>query len=245
MSDASSRPPRRVPGWVWVVVPMTISALLFGALAVAVRTSGDDDGSESISGPATDLPAVTDAVGVLLAASPATADIGAALGTRYGEATAGLAQITDPVEYAAQFDRLPAAEARAMGRTLGAMQTQLSPTDVGGARGSGDRAGDIVFALQLARAAIVAMDPGAAPRDQALAILPFSIQDLPGFDALADELINGDLSGLAVRVDDALSSAGASELVSSVANEISDRLQALPDPDLQAEFMAGYGAGTS
>ena len=33
---------RGLPGWVWVVVPMVVSALLFGALAVAVRGGGDE-----------------------------------------------------------------------------------------------------------------------------------------------------------------------------------------------------------
>jgi hypothetical protein len=37
---------RGAPGWLWVVVPMTLSALLIGGIAVAVR-GGGDDGEES------------------------------------------------------------------------------------------------------------------------------------------------------------------------------------------------------
>ncbi|MET0910614.1 MAG: hypothetical protein ABWZ99_14200, partial [Ilumatobacteraceae bacterium] len=142
-APSSSRSTRRrgVPGWVWVVVPMLVSGLLFGALAVAVRTSGEDEG-ESISGPAEELPAVVGAAEDLIGTVPAPATIAADLGTRYGEVTVGFARITDELDFAAAFDRLPDAEARLLGRTLGSIQAQLSPTEVGGARTSDDRAAD-------------------------------------------------------------------------------------------------------
>jgi hypothetical protein len=242
----TGRSPGRVPGWVFVVVPMTLSALVFGALAVAVR-GGDDGEGESISGPAEELPAVVGAAEELLGTVPPPASIAEQLGTRYGEVTRGFTEIEDDLDFAAEFDRLPDAEARLLGRTLGAIQAQLSPTDVGGAREAEDRAGDLVFALQLARSTIAAIDPEGTPREQALAILPFSVQDLTGFDDLAAEFVAGDLTALAGRIDGALSDAGASELVSSIANAISVRLPppaGVDDADLPTEFLTAYTAAT-
>ena len=43
-----------------------------------------------------------------------------------------LGEEADDLDFAARFDRLPDAEARLLGRTLGAIQTQLSPTEVDG-----------------------------------------------------------------------------------------------------------------
>ena len=234
---------RGVPGWVWVVVPMLVSGLLFGALAVAVRTSGGDDG-ESISGPAGELPAVVGAADDLLGTVPAPAVIAEELGRKYGEVTVGFTDVPDELDFAAAFDRLPDAEARLLGRTLGAIQSQLSPTEVGGARTADDRAADIVFALALARATVVAMDPDGTDRDRALAILPFSVQDLEGFDDLAAQFISGDLDALAARVDVALSDAGASEVVSSVANAVSARIPTA-DPVLGTEFMDAYSTASA
>ena len=245
-SSASAPPARRrrgVPGWVWVVVPMLVSGLLFGALAVAVRTSGDDEG-ESISGPAEELPAVVGAADDLIGTVPAPASIADELGRKYGEVTVGFAEVPDELDFAAAFDRLPDAEARLLGRTLGSIQAQLSPTEVGGARTGDDRAADIVFALALARATVVAMDPDGTDRDRALAILPFSVQDLTGFDDLATQFISGDLDALAARVDGALSDAGASEVVSSVANAVSARIPTDP-PVLGTEFLDAYGTAAA
>ena len=53
------------------------------------------------------------------------------------------------------------------------------------------RNADIVFALAMSRAMVQASLPDASPRDQALAVLPFSIQDLDGFDSLADHVRGG------------------------------------------------------
>ena len=233
---------RRAPGWLWVVVPMIASAVLVGAVAVAVR-SGDDDG-EAISGPAAQLPAVVDAAGMLLGTVPPADSIASELGERYAEVTLGLAEIEDDLEFAAEFDRLPDAEARLLGRTLGAIQAQLAPTQVDGSRTESDRTADVVFALQLARRAAQTIEPDATPRDQALAVLPFSVQDLTGFDDLAAEFATGDLTALAGRIDEALSDAGASELVSSVANLISERLPPADEVDLSAEFLAGYSTAS-
>lgn len=240
---APDRSPRRLPGWVWVVVPMLVSGLLFGALAVAVR-SDDDGDAESITGPAEELPAVLDAASELLATVPPPAAIADQLGARYGEVTVGFREVDDPLDFAAEFDRLPDAQARLLGRSLGAIQAQLAPTDVGGARNADDREGDIVFALQLARSAVVAIHPDETDREQALAILPFSVQDLDGFDEIAAQFASGDLTALAVRIDDALSDAGASELISSVANEISGHLPD-GDDDLPTEFLTAYTTATA
>ena len=98
---------------------MVVSALLFGALAVAVRGGGDDDG-ESIAGPAEELPAVVGAADELLGTVPPPASIAEELGTRYGEVTVGFGELEDELDFAAEFDRLPDAEARLLGRTLGA-----------------------------------------------------------------------------------------------------------------------------
>ena len=222
---------------------MVVSALIFGAIAVAVRGGGDDDDEDDISGPAQQLPAVVSAAQELLGTVPPDPTIADELGRAYGEAVLGFddfAESGDDLAFAEQFDRLPDAEARVLGRSLGAMQSQLSPTEVDGARGADDRAGDILFGLQLSRAAIQTMEPEATARQQALDVLPFSVQDLTGFDEIADMLAGGDLQALSARIDDALSDAGAAELVSSVANAISQRLPAVDGVDYATEFFDGY-----
>lgn len=227
MAD-EARPRAQLPGWVFVLVPMVLAALLVGGVAIAVR-SGGDHGGEDIDGPAASLPAV-----VAAAEQLGTSTDPVELGARYGEITRAFAEITDRVEFAASYDRLPDAEAALLGRTLGAIQGQLSPTDVGGARTEDDRADDLVFALALARGVVQAIEPDATPRDQALAVLPFSVQDIVGFDEVAELFATGDLGELTVRIDTGesgesgtrgvLSDAGAAEVVSSVAYLIGQRL---------------------
>lgn len=249
MSDPPARRP--LPGWVFVVVPMLLAALLVGGVAIAVR-SGDDEGGEDISGPAEELPAVVDA-----AAQLGTTTDPVELGARYGEIAAAFATITDDVDFAAQYDRLPDAEAALLGRTLGAIQGQLSPTAFGGAREEEDRAADLVFALGLARGVVQALEPDASARDQALAVLPFSVQDIVGFDEVAELLASGDLTELATRIDTGesgesgtrgvLSEAGAAEVISSVAFLIGQRLptgEQTPDEDddYATIFMDAYNA---
>jgi len=241
----TEQPVRRpVPGWLFVVVPMTVAALLVGGVAIAVRSS-DDGGAEDISGPAAELPAVIDAAEQLR-----TTPDPAALGAAYGEVVRGYSEITDELDFAAAFDRLPDAEAELLGRTLGAIQGQLSPAAIGGARDEDDRRPDIVYALALARGMIQALDPGAAARDQALAVLPFSVQDLVGFDEIAELFASGDLTTLATRIDTGesgesgergvLSDAGAAELISSVAFLIGQRLPATQDDDFATLFTDAY-----
>jgi hypothetical protein len=247
MTDGGSR--RQLPGWLFVVVPMVLAAVLVGGAAIAVR-SGDEDGSDEVSGPATGLPAVVDAADALLGSRPASADMAGALGRRYGDVTVGFTATPDPVDFAEQFDRLPDAEASALGRTLGAIQAELSPTAVGGSRDESERADDIVFALELARGTVQAIDPDASARDQALAVLPFAVQDLVGFDEIATTFATGDLAPLAARIDSGesgetgtrgvLSDAGAAEVISSVAFLLGQRIPA--DDDLSSMFMDAYNA---
>jgi hypothetical protein len=225
------------------VIPLVVSALVFGAIAVAVRSSGDDDGREQISGPAAQLPAVVTAVQDLLATVPPEPEVATALGTALGDVTLAYSQLDDQaaeLEFAEQFRRLPDAEARLLGRTLAAIQVQLSPTAVDGSRGADDRSADILFALQMARAMAKTLNPDGTHREQALELLPFSVQDLTGFDEIADLFASGDLSVLAARIDGALSEAGAAELVSSVANAVSDRLPG----DYNTQFLDANSAAS-
>ena len=189
------------PGGSGCVVPMTLSALIVGAIAVRrarrVRTRATVD---AISGPAAGLPAVVGG-GRGADRHGATGRLG---GHRAGQTATARSpspwrRSDDEVDFAAEFDRLPDAEARLAGRTFGEIQSELSPTAVDGSRGDADRAPDIVFALAMARAAVQATDPDASPRDQALAVLPFAVQDLVGFDEIADTFAAGDLAALGRR----------------------------------------------
>ncbi len=207
-----------VPMWVFVVVPMVLAAALVGGVAIAVRSSSDDGATgPKVSGPAAALPAVTDAAAALLDQQLARTAIAAGLGAAYGEVTVGLVTITDEVQFAQRFERLPNAEAKLLGRTLGAIQAQLTPKVTGGPRDPAERSGDIRFALALARSTVQTAKPDASARDQALAVLPFSVQDLPGFDALAAMFSGGDIAALAPKIDGALSESGAAEIVSTIA----------------------------
>jgi hypothetical protein len=236
---------RQLPGWLFVVVPMLLAALLVGGVSIAVRSSGDDDGAEDISGPAASLPAVTDAAEQLRTTTDAVV-----LGGQYGAITAAYADLASDLDFAADFDRLPDAEARLLGRTLGTIQNQLSPTAVGGARTDEDRSPDIVYALGMAHGMVQALDPALGPRDQALAVLPFAVQDLVGFDALAEQFATGDLTATAATIDatesgesgatGALTDAGAAELVSSIAFLIRQRLPSDGATDYAALFDEAY-----
>ena len=107
-----------------------------------------------------------------------------------------------------------------------------------------------MFALELARGAVQALEPDASPRDQALAVLPFAVQDLVGFDEIASVFATGDLNELAADIDSgesgesgargALSEAGAAEVVSSVAFLLRQRIPAADD--LSTLFTDAYNA---
>jgi hypothetical protein len=236
-----SRSRRGVPGWVFFVVPLILSAALVGGIAIAVRSNSDDaDSTPDLSGPAAELPAVTDAATQLLGTPPPADAVATDLGTAYGDVTVGLGTITDELQFAQRFERLPDAEAKLVGRTLGAIQAQLTPEGAGGSRRPDERNADILFALAMSRAMVQSTLPDATPRDQALAVLPFSIQDLEGFDALADTFAAGDLTALAQRVDPALTDAGAAELISSIAFLMGQKIPA--EGELGTTFNTAYQA---
>ena len=92
---------RRLPGWLWVVVPMALSALLVGGIAVAVRAAVDDDG-ESIAGPAGELPAVVGAAEELLGTVPPPTRSPPSSARRYGEVPSALGDVDDELAFAAE-----------------------------------------------------------------------------------------------------------------------------------------------
>jgi hypothetical protein len=240
-APSGERARRGVPTWVFVIVPMVLAAALVGGVAIAVRSSSEDGTTgPKVSGPATGLPAVTDAAQQLLDRQPGAATIADDLGTAYGEVTVGLTTIADEVQFAERFERLPDAEVKLVGRTLGAIQAQLTPKTTGGPREPADRTGDILFALDLARGTIQAAKPDASARDQALAVLPFSVQDLQGFDALAATFASGDMAAMAPKIDQAVSESGAAEIVSTIAFFIGQQLP--PGSPLGASFDSAYQA---
>ena len=93
-------------------------------------------------------------------------------------------------------------------------------------------------------------EPDASAREQALAVLPFAVQDLVGFDEIAETFATGDLATLATRIDTgesgetgqggALDGGRRRRADRSVANLVSERI---PEGELRDEFLAGYAAG--
>ena len=244
MSDVPepAEPPRRVavPGWVFAVVPFLLVGLLVAVVAIAVRSSDDDDAAGDVSGPAAELPAVTQAATELIGAVPPAAERAGALGARAGEIGAGLVAISDELEFAERFDRLPPAEAKLLGRSLGAIQRELSPSGIGGPRGDGDRHDDTVFALELVWAAAPILDPEADPAIQALNVLPAAVPLADDGDAIVAAVTAGDYEQAAELLDPVLSDAGAAEIVSGLAGDISDRVGALNDATRLREFQTAY-----
>ncbi len=193
-----------------------------------------------MSGPAAELPAVTEAATELIGSVPPAAERAGALGARAGEIGAGLVAISDELEFAERFDRLPPAEAKLLGRSLGAIQRELSPSGIGGPRGDGDRHDDTVFALELVWAAAPILDPDADPAIQALNVLPAAVPLADDGDAIVAAVIAGDYEQAAELLDPVLSDAGAAEIVSGLAGDISDRVGALNDATRLREFQTAY-----
>jgi hypothetical protein len=242
-SPETAERPRRVgpPGWVFAVVPFLLVGLLVAVVAIAARSSSDDDdAADDVAGPAAELPAVTAAASELIGSLPPAGQRAGALGARAGEIAAGLVTISDELEFAARFDRLPPAEAKLLGRSLGAIQRELSPSGIGGPRGDGDRHDDTVFALELVWAAAPILDPDADPSTQALNVLPAAVPLADDGDAIVAALIGGDYARAAELLDPVLSDAGAAEIVSGLAGDISDRVGALNDPARLREFQTAY-----
>ena len=234
--------PRRgvVPGWVFAVVPFLLVGLLVAVVAIAVRSSSDDDGAEDVSGPAAGLPAVTEAATELIGSVPPVGERAGALGARAGAIGAGLVAISDELEFAERFDRLPPAEAKLLGRSLGAIQRELSPSGIGGPRRDGDRHDDTVFALELVWAAAPILDPDADPAAQALNVLPAAVPLADDGDAIVAAVIGRDYEQAAELLGPVLSEAGAAEIVSGLAGDISDRVGALNDATRLREFQTAY-----
>jgi len=227
-----------VPTWVFVVVPAVVVGLLVGIVAVAARSGSDDDGPERLGGPAAELPAVAEAVASLLGNTP-DSEVAGALGQRAGEIAIGLVEVNDDIEFVEQFDRLPDDEARLLGRSLGSIQRELSPSGIGGPRGGDDRGADTVFALELVWAAAQVLDPAADPTVQAFNVLPASVPLAENGDDIAAAVVAGDMVRADELLQPVLSEAGAAEVVSGLAGDISDRLGERND-DRLAEFQDAY-----
>ncbi len=222
-----------VPTWVFVVVPAVVVALVVGVVAVAARSDGGE-GRERLTAAAAELPSVVDAS----AALDADAEAGA-VGRRAGEIAAGLVEINDELAFAEQFDRLPDDEARLLGRSLGSVQRELSPGAIGGPRGDDDRNPDTVFALELVWAAAQVLDPAAAPTVQALNVLPAAVPLAETGEPIAAAVVAEDMARAAELLSPVLSEAGAAEVMSGLAGDISDRLGERND-DRLSEFQEAY-----
>ena len=223
--------------WVFVVVPALVVGVFVAVVALAVRPTDDD--RPTIDGPAAELPAVTDAMAALLTTSPPAAERAAAIGARAGAVGHGLVTIGDELDFAAEFDRLPDAEASRLGQLVGAIQRELSPAALGGPRGDGDRRADTVFALQLISAAAPLLDPDADAATQALNVLPAAVPLADDGEAIVAAVTAGDMDQAADLLEPVLSEAGAAELISGLAGDLSDRLGGRND-DRLAEFQQAY-----
>lgn len=244
MTDEGPGPQRRGRArgggtWVFVVGPALIVGLIVAAVAIATRPA-DDDGAERLGGPAAELPAVVEAAAALFGAAPPPAERAEAIGRRTGEIGLGLVEIDDETDFAARFDRLPPAEAKLLGQLLGAIQRELSPTAIGGPRGDGDRSDDMAFAVELVWAAAPVLDAAAPPEQQALNVLPASVPLADDGDAIVAAVVAADYAGAAALLDPVLSEAGAAEIVSGLAGDISDRVGQRNDDVRLREFQDAY-----
>lgn len=226
MSDEAepvrTKPPRSGCSWVFVLIPALVVAAIVATVGIATRSGQDDDGR--IGGPAAELPAVSEALTTLVGDVPEVEARAATLGERVGAIGVGLVEIDDELEFAAQFDRLPEAEAEALGESLGAVQRELSPEQLGGPRRGGDRVDDMAFALEVIWTAAPVLDPDAAPEIQALNVLPAAVPLEDNGDEIVAAVVAGDMGAAAELLDPVLSEAGAAELISGLAGDISDRV---------------------
>ena len=227
-----------VPTWVFVLVPGLVVALIVGAVAVSVRSGDDEGGTERLDGPAAALPAVAEASTELLGSVP-DSGVAGALGGRAGEIAVGLVELNDEREFIAEFDRLPDDEARLLGRTLGSIQREVSPSGIGGPRGGDDRELDTVFALELVWTAAGVLDATASPTHQAFNVLPAAVPLADNGEEIAAAVVAEDFERAAELLGPVLSEAGAAEVVSGLAGDISDRLGERNDDRLE-EFREAY-----
>ena len=238
----SARPRRGVPGWLFFVVPLVLSAALVGGISIAVRSNSDKgDSTPDLSGPAAELPAVTDAATQLLGTPPPPTAAPPRSARRTATSPSGSARSPIESQFAEQFERLPDAESKLVGRTLGAIQAELTPEGAGGGRkadraqrrhpvrlgdvpgdGAGDAPGRVAARSGAGGAAV--LDPG------------------PRRLRLAGRHVRDRRPGCARRrsVDPALSDAGAAELISSIAFLMGQKIPA--DGDLGKTFNTAYQA---
>ncbi|MFV0306162.1 MAG: hypothetical protein ACK5OX_00275 [Desertimonas sp.] len=240
VAPVRAKPPRSGCSWVFVVIPAFVVATIVIIVGAAARSGQDDDRPGArIPGPAAELPAVSEALTTLVGEVPTIDRRAATLGERAGVIAVGLVEIDDEVEFAAQFDRLPDPEAEALGEALGAVQRELSPEQLGGPRRGGDRVDDMAFALAVIWAAAPVLDPAATPETQALNVLPASVPLADDGDGIVAAVIAGDMATAAELLDPVLSEAGAAELISGLAGDISDRVGD-EDRDRLAAFQEAY-----
>jgi hypothetical protein len=226
---------------VFAVVPALVVGLLVAVVAIAVRSdNSDDQGEEGVDRPAPELPAVVEAAEQLIGRVPPADERASAVGARAGEIAVGLVEISDELDFAERFDRLPPAEAEALGESLGAIQRQLSPGAVGGPRGEDDRRPDTLFALELVWAAAPVLDPEADPLTQAYNVLPASVPLADNGDDIAAAVGAGDFELAADLLEPVLSEAGAAEIISGLAGDISDRVGALNTDTRLRAFQDAY-----
>jgi hypothetical protein len=224
----------------FAVIPALVVGLLVAVVAIGARSGSSDDDDEDLDGPAAELPAVVEAARQLVGSVPPIEERAAAIGARAGDIAVGLVEVSDELDFAEQFDRLPPAEAKLLGRSLGAIQRELSPGDVGGPRDESDRRADTAFALALVWAAAPVLDPGADPVDQAYNVLPASVPLVAAGDDIAAAVAAGDFDQAAELLEPVLSETGAAEIVSGLAGEISDRVGARNDDVRLREFQKAY-----
>lgn len=233
----------RVPGWVFFVVPLLLVGGIVGAIAVAARSDTDEGGVEPISGPAADLPSVAAALDELAPAPDEPADVddpATLIGLRVGAFGTGLVEVGDRNEFTREYGLLPDDGAEELGEALGALQRELSPTALGGPRGGDERHGDTVFALRLVWPAAQALDPSASPEQQALNVLPAAVPLADTGDEIVAAVVAGDMETAAELLEPVLSDAGAAEVVSGLAGDLSDRLGNRNEPDRLEAFQEAY-----
>lgn len=246
MSEPPTSPPsasggRRGRGcgtWAFVVVPALVVGLLVLVVALAARPDGDD--TPRLSGPAAELPAVIEATTTLLGADPGRDGRADALGERIGTIGRALAEENDETAFVAEFDRFPPDEAKLIGRLLGSIQRELSPSSVGGPRAGDERAADTQFALQLVMAAAPELEPGADAETHARNVLPAVISSIDEGDEIVAAVAASDVATAAELLEPVLSEAGAAEIVSGLAGDISDRVGERNDRVRLREFQTAY-----
>ena len=177
----------------------------------------------------------------LLDTVPPESTIADELGRAYGEAVAGSTSSPRAVTISPSPRSSIGSRTRRLACSADTRRCRASsPTEVDGARGADDRSGDIRFGLQLS-CRDRGHGPERDPEQQALAILPFSVQDLTGFDEIADLLAAGQLEALEGRIDEALSDAEPSWSARWPTPSASGSSSSTTS--ITARFFSGYDAG--